>query len=102
MAALEHPFIIKLVTAFQDDYSLYMVLSLIEGGEIYELMKKQESKRLDNDVVCFYCACLVDALGYIHSHNICHRDIKAENIMLDREGYSIIIDFGFGKLLFYL
>uniref|UniRef100_A0A7S2JSU2 cGMP-dependent protein kinase n=1 Tax=Leptocylindrus danicus TaxID=163516 RepID=A0A7S2JSU2_9STRA len=99
MAALEHPFIIKLVSAFQDDFSLYMLLSLVEGGEMYELMKRQESRRLGNDAVCFYSACMIDALGYIHSHNICHRDIKAENIMLDRDGYSLIIDFGFAKVV---
>lgn len=102
MVQLAHPFIVKLYSAFQDDVSLYMLINLIQGGEVYNLLQAQENKRLQNNSACFYSACVINALVYIHSKNIIHRDIKAENIMVDNEGYCSIIDFGFGKVKLYI
>lgn len=99
MSELDHPFLMSLVTAFQDDYSLYMLLGVCSGGELYAVMSKAEGRRLSQRSVRFYTACILDGLAYMHSKNICHRDLKAENVMLDKDGYCVIIDFGFGKLL---
>ena len=99
MVQLDHPFIIKLFSAFQDNYSLYMLISLIEGREMYDLLQSYEKRSLPNDSARFYSACMIDALAYIHSKDIIHRDIKAENIMVDNAGYCSIIDFGFGRFM---
>lgn len=97
MSELDHPFLMSLVTAFQDDYSLYMLLGVCSGGELYAVMSKAEGRRLSQRSVRFYTACILDGLAYMHSKNICHRDLKAENVMLDKDGYCVIIDFGFAK-----
>jgi len=97
MAELDHPFLMSLMTAFQDDYSLYMLLAICDGGELYSVMTKAEGRRLSQRSARFYTACILDGLAYLHSKNICHRDLKAENVMLDKDGYCVLIDFGFAK-----
>ena len=99
MSELDHPFLMSLVTAFQDDYSLYMLLAICDGGELYSVMSKAEGRRLSQRSARFYTACILDGLAYLHSKNICHRDLKAENVMLDKDGYCVLIDFGFGTLV---
>ena len=42
----------------------------------------------------FYIAQVIQAIGYLHESNICHRDLKLENVMMDSEGYLKIIDYG--------
>lgn len=46
----------------------------------------------------FYIACLVLALEYLHGNSIVYRDLKPENVMLDRDGYIKLGDFGFAKV----
>jgi len=99
MGKLKHPFLTKLYSAFQDDYSLYMLIDLIEGCEVYEYLQSIEKRRLSHDTARFFSACMVDALAYVHSKSIIHRDIKAENIMITKSGYTKIIDFGFAKVI---
>ncbi|KEF60254.1 AGC/PKA protein kinase [Exophiala aquamarina CBS 119918] len=92
---VKHPFLITLWGTFQDSRNLYMVMDFIEGGELFSLLRK--SQRFPNPVAKFYAAEVTLALEYLHSQNIIYRDLKPENLLLDRHGHVKITDFGFAK-----
>ncbi|OAG25958.1 camp-dependent protein kinase A [Alternaria alternata] len=92
---VKHPFLITLWGTFQDSKNLYMVMDFVEGGELFSLLRK--SQRFPNPVAKFYAAEVTLALDYLHSHNIIYRDLKPENLLLDRHGHLKITDFGFAK-----
>ncbi|KAF2834365.1 Pkinase-domain-containing protein [Patellaria atrata CBS 101060] len=92
---VKHPFLITLWGTFQDSKNLYMVMDFVEGGELFSLLRK--SQRFPNPVAKFYAAEVTLALDYLHSLNIIYRDLKPENLLLDRHGHLKITDFGFAK-----
>ena len=96
LLSLRHPFIMKLRTTYQDRHLLYMLLDYYPGGMLLDRMKENDFEGLQEGHVAFYSACLFEAVKYLHGHGILHRDIKPENVLLDREGYPVLIDFGFG------
>ncbi|SPO01096.1 probable cAMP-dependent protein kinase [Cephalotrichum gorgonifer] len=95
LAEVKHPFLITLWGTFQDSKNLYMVMDFVEGGELFSLLRK--SGRFPNPVAKFYAAEVTLALEYMHSKNIIYRDLKPENLLLDRHGHLKITDFGFAK-----
>lgn len=68
-----------------------------ENGTILDLIHK--TKHLSEESACDYFKQLVSAVEYIHSLGICHRDIKCENVLLDKKNILKLIDFGFSKVL---
>jgi len=92
---VKHPFLITLWGTFQDSKNLYMVMDFVEGGELFSLLRK--SQRFPNPVAKFYAAEVTLALEYLHSKHIIYRDLKPENLLLDRHGHLKITDFGFAK-----
>ncbi|ODH46091.1 AGC/PKA protein kinase [Paracoccidioides brasiliensis] len=92
---VKHPFLITLWGTFQDVKNLYMVMDFVEGGELFSLLRK--SQRFPNPVAKFYAAEVTLALEYLHDHHIIYRDLKPENLLLDRYGHLKITDFGFAK-----
>ncbi|KAK4223716.1 hypothetical protein QBC38DRAFT_512226 [Podospora fimiseda] len=95
LAEVKHPFLITLWGTFQDARNLYMVMDFVEGGELFSLLRK--SGRFPNPVAKFYAAEVTLALEYLHNRNIIYRDLKPENLLLDRHGHVKITDFGFAK-----
>ncbi|KAI9373894.1 kinase-like domain-containing protein [Aspergillus egyptiacus] len=92
---VRHPFLITLWGTWQDAKNLYMVMDFVEGGELFSLLRK--SQRFPNPVAKFYAAEVTLALEYLHSLDIIYRDLKPENLLLDRHGHLKITDFGFAK-----
>jgi protein kinase A len=98
MKMFHHPFVAKLLSAFQDEKCVYMVMNLLQGGELYSIMHTKKSNVLPEQSAKFYIACVAEALFYLHcSHSLVFRDLKPENVMIDNDGYAILIDFGFCK-----
>ncbi|KAM5364738.1 hypothetical protein ACJZ2D_011389 [Fusarium nematophilum] len=95
LSDVKHPFLITLWGTFQDIKNIYMVMDFVEGGELFSLLRK--SGRFPNPVAKFYAAEVTLALEYLHSKNIIYRDLKPENLLLDRHGHLKITDFGFAK-----
>ncbi|CAJ2510182.1 Uu.00g060820.m01.CDS01 [Anthostomella pinea] len=95
LGEVKHPFLITLWGTFQDSRNLYMVMDFVEGGELFSLLRK--SGRFPNPVAKFYAAEVTLALEYLHSKDIIYRDLKPENLLLDRHGHLKITDFGFAK-----
>eukprot|EP00934_Nitzschia_sp_Nitz4_P004099 Nitzschia sp. Nitz4//scaffold330_size19141//14677//17509//NITZ4_008748-RA/size19141-snap-gene-0.28-mRNA-1//-1//CDS//3329548166//4089//frame0 len=99
MASIEHPFILPLIGSFQDEYNLYLLLPLIQGGELFNVIHTQTRDGISNEACLFYAGCVLEALGHLHARNIVYRDMKPENALIDNNGYCILIDLGFAKIV---
>lgn len=97
LGLLHHPFILDLVAAFQDTNNLYLVLPLIQGGELFNKVK--QGRGLRNDHAAFYAAGIIEALGHFHHRRIAYRDMKLENVLINSKGYPVICDLGFSKVI---
>ena len=95
LSLLNHPFIVNMHYAFQDNDNLYLVIDMLSGGDLryhcsrYRIFSEEQTR--------FFIACILYSLEYIHSNNVIHRDIKPENLVLDEKGYARITDFGIAK-----
>ena len=87
-----HPFVVQMAYAFQTPENLYMVMDLVEGGDMYAHMQKQ--KRFPEKTMQVWAAEISLAVGYLHSVGVIFRDLKPENILLDMEGHCRLTDFG--------
>lgn len=97
LSRLSHPFIIKLFSAMQDERHLYMLLEFAPGGELFHFLRR--AGRLSLDAARFYIAELVLAIEYLHQHDVVYRDLKPENLLLDKDGHLKLADFGFAKVV---
>jgi len=92
---VNHPFIIKLSYAFQNDRKLFFVLEYCPGGELFYLLQKK--KVFTEEQAKFYAAQIVLAMECVHENNVIYRDLKPENVLIDGQGYIRITDFGLSK-----
>ncbi|VDD96915.1 unnamed protein product [Enterobius vermicularis] len=92
---IEHPFLVSLHYSFQTKDKLYFVLDYLNGGELF--FHLQKDRHFSESRSKFYAAEIACALGYLHDNNIIYRDLKPENLLLDRSGYVILTDFGLCK-----
>lgn len=72
-----------------------MVLDFMPGGELFFHLKKQ--KRFNEDRARFYIAEIILAIQFIHDQNIIYRDLKPENVLLDKDGHVCLTDFGLSR-----
>jgi len=94
LASLHSPFLLKHIFSFQDESRLYMMTSLLQGGELESLIPDDG---LSEQSAKFYAAGILEGLSYLHRHHIIHRDIKPQNTLINEKGYPVLIDFGFAK-----
>jgi protein kinase A len=99
MNSIDHPFVLGLVGAFQDDENLYLLLPLIQGGELFNVVHTDKQDGVSNSSAVFYAACILEALSHLHDRNIVYRDMKPENALIDNKGYCIMVDLGFAKVV---
>ncbi|CAD8199818.1 unnamed protein product [Paramecium octaurelia] len=91
----ENPWVVELKCSFQDDKYLYLVMEYMAGGDLMTLLMKKDI--LTEDEAKFYIAELVLAVDSIHKMNYIHRDLKPDNILIDRKGHLKLSDFGLCK-----
>eukprot|EP00116_Pleurobrachia_bachei_P008280 sb/3468542/ len=84
MANGSSPWLTALEYAFQDQENLYLVMEFHPGGDLLTLLTRQASQTLDEETLKFYGAEMVLAINALHELGFCHRDIKPDNILLDR------------------
>lgn len=72
LAVLKHPFILHLIQSYQDDRRLYLLLPLVQGGELFSVLhnNKVKGRGLSNYAAAFYGACIIEALGHFHQRKI--------------------------------
>lgn len=95
---------------FKDEDFVYFLLSFVKGMELFEvirqmgknLLRKNIDWKLDlltNDEARFYIGSMLLCVEYLHRRHIVYRDIKPENIMVDKDGFLVLIDMGTAKIL---
>ncbi|XP_029111440.1 MAP/microtubule affinity-regulating kinase 4 isoform X2 [Scleropages formosus] len=95
MKGLKHPNIVQLFEVIETEKTLYLIMEYASGGEVFDYlvshgrMKEKEARAKFRQIV--------SAVHYCHQKNIVHRDLKAENLLLDADSNIKIADFGFSN-----
>ncbi|XP_069853327.1 sperm motility kinase 4A-like [Dipodomys merriami] len=89
--SVEHPNIVKLYQVVESDYRLHLVMEYLDGGDLVDYVQKMV--RLGEEEAKDLFGQILKAVKYCHDHGITHRDLKAENILLDK-GTAKLCDFG--------
>ncbi|XP_072538534.1 cGMP-dependent protein kinase 1 isoform X2 [Salminus brasiliensis] len=97
MMDIHCPFIVRLYQTFKDAKCLYMLMEACLGGDLWTLLK--ERGPFDEHAVRFYTACVLEALNFLHSRGVLHRDLKPESVLLDQKGYAKLAGFASAKKL---
>uniref|UniRef100_I1JB62 non-specific serine/threonine protein kinase n=1 Tax=Glycine max TaxID=3847 RepID=I1JB62_SOYBN len=97
LAEVDSNCIVKLYCSFQDEEFLYLIMEYLPGGDMMTLLMRKDI--LTEDEARFYVGETVLAIESIHKHNYIHRDIKPDNLLLDRNGHMKLSDFGLCKPL---
>ncbi|XP_055905398.1 cAMP-dependent protein kinase catalytic subunit 3 [Eupeodes corollae] len=97
LSEINHPFVISLQWSTKDDCCLYMLFEYVCGGELFSYLRN--AGRFSSQSANFYAAEIILALEYLHSLQIVYRDLKPENLLINRDGHLKITDFGFAKKL---
>lgn len=84
--------IIDLKCSFQDDDYLYLVMEYLPGGDLMNMLIKKDIFSIEE--ARFYIAQTILAVEYVHTLGYVHRDIKPDNILLDKDGHIKLTDFG--------
>lgn len=95
LALADNPFVVKLHYSFQDDQHLYLVMEYLQGGDLMTILMKHDI--LTHDQTKFYIAETALAIDSVHSLGYVHRDLKPDNILLDKDGHVKLSDFGLCK-----
>lgn len=97
LQSIQHPFIVNLLSSFQDTKHLYLEMEFLVGGDLMsQLIKKDIFTEYEAK---FYTAQIISAIEYVHFKGCIHRDIKPDNILIDKDGFIKLSDFGLSKVL---
>lgn len=100
MRAVDHENVIKLYEVYETEKSIYLVLELIQGKSLQEMLKKQAFKEENSEIKIINTArSILDALAYLSSRGVMHRDLKPDNILIDKGDKVKIVDFGLATFI---
>ena len=94
---IRHSNIIRLLEVFESPKHFLMVMEYVGGGDLLQYVK--ERKRLEEKEAKFIFKQIVYGLAHCHCRSVLHRDIKLDNILMDKEGGVKVCDFGVSRLV---
>ena len=97
LANLDHPFIVKYISTFENKHFKWILLEFCHGGDLlYHLRRIEGSERekFSEHTIKFYVVSIIIALQYLHDNGVLFRDLKPENILIDSQGFPKLCDFG--------
>ena len=95
LSVMSNKHVVKLLSSFQDEKYLYLVMEYLGGGDMMNLLIKKDI--FSESEARTYIAELVLALECVHKLKYIHRDIKPDNILIDSSGHLKLSDFGLCK-----
>src|SRR5215467_6977662 len=96
ISKLSHPNILPLIEFGEENQTLYLVMPLAREGTLRDLLRQHRGPlSLDEAVPMFVQLC--DAVQYAHEEGIIHRDIKPQNVLLQRRAHVLLTDFGIAR-----
>lgn len=99
LSSLKHENIVSYVTSFMSDGNLCIIMQYASGGDLYQRIKQQHGRLLDEDLIMKWFVQLCLAVKHCHDRRILHRDLKTQNIFLDKDDNVQLGDFGISKML---
>ena len=96
MSKIKSPWIVDLKASFQEGDYLYLIMDYLPGGDLMSLLIKKDI--LTEKEAKFYIAEIISAVESIHNLHCIHRDIKPDNILIDKNGHIKLSDFGLAKV----
>jgi len=97
LSRLRCRFVPELKAVFQDENSVYIMSEYIPGGELFSHLRRAE--RFEMSIYQFFAVEVACAIHHLHQLNIVIRDIKPENILLNRSGHIRLADLSFAKII---
>lgn len=94
IAKMQHPNIIGVQRIFEQNSTAYIVLDLVDGPTLLDIIHGESATDLSPSDVGALLHTLLDAVQEVHEHDFLHRDISPDNILIDRWGAPVLIDFG--------
>lgn len=109
LKACDHPHIIRLFEYYEDYENIYLIMERAAGGELHQVLQQQRARgmSLPERWVCIVIRQCLQAIAYVHSQGIMHKDLKSENILLlhpsdpndpAAQPHAVIIDLGIAEL----
>ncbi|XP_059991479.1 serine/threonine-protein kinase Nek8 isoform X2 [Lagenorhynchus albirostris] len=97
---LNHPNVIEYYENFLEDKALMIAMEYAPGGTLAEFIQKRCNSLLEEETILHFFVQILLALHHVHTHLILHRDLKTQNILLDKHRMVVKIgDFGISKIL---
>lgn len=100
LSMLSHPNIIEYYENFLEDKALMIVMEYAQGGTLLDYLQSQNGRLLEEEEILHFFAQMLLSIQHVHSKQILHRDLKTQNILLDKNKKVVKIgDFGISKVL---
>lgn len=98
MASLQHQGIVTLFDYHEDENGLYLIMEYVEGEELSDQINKL-NQPMDIEHAKLIMKQVLEAFNYAHKNGIVHRDVKPANILVSKDGYVKVLDFGIAKIV---
>ena len=97
-------FVVRLEETFTDEENINFVFEYLPGQDLFWILENEHNLKLGEnmkrrDWVSFYSSEILIGMEQLHLRSIIYRDLKPDNVMIDKQGHIKIIDFGFAKKL---
>ena len=97
LSELQHPYIVGVHQIFKDNGTAYMALDFVDGRDLLQVIES-EPGRLGPEEIKTLLIKVLSAVAYMHDHDILHRDISPDNILLEDDNSPVLIDFGAARV----